>query len=257
MNKAFTLLAALSFSSMAAAGDPVVDKILDCMRANVPETTQIKEVQLTARDRGGGERTLKGRLFGMKENGKVRVMVRIEAPPDLARAAYLVREGDKADEMYVYVPSLNKVRRITGASVDGSLWGTDLSYNDIKQLQNAFAGGSIKAEGVQQIENRPVTVLYFTPRAQDQTRYSAVRSYVDQQSCVPLKVEFIEGKDVRKRMTVAAKDIKQGGKHWYAQEAQMVDVKDNTQTWVKILGVTNDAQLANRFFNASTFYIGG
>jgi len=241
----------------AAVVDSAAQPVLDCMRANVPETVQIKQVELTARDRGGGERTLKGKLFGMKEKGKARAMVRIEAPPDLARAAYLVREGDKSDEMYVYVPALSKVRRITGASMDGSLWGTDLTYADVKQLQNAFDGGTVKIEPQQQVENRPVHVLYFTPRAEEQTRYNGIRSYVDQQSCVPLKVEFVEGKEVRKRMTVAAKDLKQTGKHWYAQEAQMADLKDGTQTRIKIVGVTSDAKLASRYFNASTFYVGG
>lgn len=246
----------LGFSS-AALADPAVDKVLECMRGNVPKSIQIKDVQLASRDRSGGERKLKARLFGMNDKGKVRVMVRIEAPPDLAKAAYLVREGEKSDEMYVFVPALNKVRRITGASVDGSLWGTDLSYNDVKQLQNAFAGGSTKSEGTQQIEGRGVDVLYFTPRSEEVTRYSGIRSYVDQKTCVPLKVEFMEGKDVRKRMSVAAAAVKQSGKQWYAEEATMVDVKDGTQTTVKVLGVKNDVDLANRYFNAQTFYIGG
>ena len=248
---------AAAWSSSVAATDAAIEAALACMRANVPETVQIKQVELTARDRGGGERTLKGKLYGMKEKGRARAMVRIEAPPDLARAAYLVREGEKSDEMYVYVPALNKVRRITGASMDGSLWGTDLTYADVKQLQNAFDGGTVKAEAEQLVENRPVHVLYFTPRAEEQTRYNGIRSYVDKQSCVPLKVEFIEGKDVRKRMTVAPKDLKQSGKHWYAQEAVMVDVKDATQTRIKINGVSSDAKLATRYFNSSTFYVGG
>lgn len=241
----------------AHAADAALDPVLTCMRANVPESVQIKQVEITARDRSGGERTLKGRLYGMKEHGKARAMVRIEAPPDLARAAYLVREGEKSDEMYVYVPALNKVRRITGASMDGSLWGTDLTYADVKQLQNAFDGGTVKLEAPQQVEGRAVHVLYFTPRAEEQTRYNGIRSYVDQQSCVPLKVEFVEGKDVRKRMTVAAKDLKQSGKMWYAQEALMADVKDGTQTRVKVTGLTSDAKLSSRYFNSSTFYVGG
>ena len=38
------------------------------------------------------------------------------------------------------------VRRITGGQLDGQLWGTDLSYNDLKQLQNAFSGSQVTLE---------------------------------------------------------------------------------------------------------------
>jgi hypothetical protein len=249
------LMAALV--ALPASAETDAEKVQACMRANVPETVQVKTFEITARDRTGSERTLRGRLFGTKEGGRVRAMVRVEAPADLARAAYLVREGEKSDEMYVFVPSLNKTRRITGASMDGSLWGTDLSYADVKQLQNAFDGGTVKGEGEQKIEGRTVSVLAFTPRAEEQTRYNQIRSYIDAESCVPLKVEFIEGKEVRKQMTVLPKDLKKAsGKHWYAEEAQMADIKDGTQTRIKVLGVTSDSKLASRYFNPQTFHIG-
>ena len=252
-------VAALLLASASAAGaqTPVqnsAEPVLACMRANIPKTLQIKDVQLTARDRGGGERTLKARLYAHSEADRLRVMLRIEAPSDLARAAYLVREAENSDEMYVYVPALNKVRRVTGASVDGSLWGTDFSYSDFKQVQNAFSGGSVKLEGSKEIEQRPVNVLYFIPRKEDGTRYSGIRSYVDQKTCVALKVEFLEGTGVRKQLSVAAKDLVQSGTRWYAQEALMEDLKDKTRSRLKVVGVTNDKELPDRYFNSRTFY---
>src|ERR1051326_4161390 len=118
-----------------AAADPALDKILDCMRANIPPTVRIQTVEVTAFDRTGGQRSMRGRLFGMREDNRVRIMLRIEAPVDLAGASYLVREAAPADEMYLYLPSVNRVRRITGAALDGQLWGTDLSYNDFKRSE--------------------------------------------------------------------------------------------------------------------------
>jgi len=239
---------------VAAAAD--VAKITECMRANVPQTVRIQTVEVAARDRTGGERLLKGRMFGTRENDRVRVMLRIEAPPDLSGAAYLVREADPADEMYMYLPSVNKVRRITGGAMDGKLWGTDLSYNDLKQIQNAFSAGTTVAEADGQIEGRPVHVLRFTPRAQEPSRYATVRAHVDQKTCVALRVEFFEGGSVRKEATVPAKSLKQSGKLWYASEALMRDLKDGTQTTVRVLGVTSGDKLSSRYFNPTQFYLG-
>ena len=60
-------------------------------------------------------------------------------------AAYLVREASdpgKEEEMYVYLPALQKVRRITGAMKDSSLFGTDLSYSGPKRSRTCPRPGS-------------------------------------------------------------------------------------------------------------------
>src|SRR3546814_19418383 len=85
--------------------------------------------------------------------------MRISAPGDLAGASYLLRERDNGDEMYVYIPALSKVRRVSGAAVDGSLWGTDLSFADVKQLGNAFGGSDPKMGNDEVLDGRTEHVL--------------------------------------------------------------------------------------------------
>lgn len=256
MKRAILLLVTL-LAQPAFAADEAVNKVLDCMRANIPQTLRIQEFEITAVDRSKGERTLRGRLYGKNEKGLVRAMVKIMAPPDLANAAYLVREGKDRDEMYVYLPALNRVRRITGGSADGSLFGTDLSYNDIKQVQNAFSGGPIKLEKPEGIEGRPMHVMSMVPRADAQSRYNLVRAWVDQQTCVAIKMDFYENDTARKRLSASIKALKRAANHWYLEEAEMRDLKDNTYTTLKITGVSSGDKLADRYFNASTFYVGG
>ena len=255
LRKALVVLALGPVSALAA--DPELDKVLDCMRANIPQTVRIQTVEITAWDRTGGERSLRGKLFGTREGERARIMMRIEAPPDLANAAYLVREGTKSDEMYLYLPAAKKTRRITGASLDGQLWGTDLSYNDVKQIQNAFTGAeAVRDAALGKIEDRDVHVLSFTPRKDDGSRYRSIRTHVDAKTCVALKVEFLEPAGVRKTITVKPADLKQSGPHWYAADAEIRDVKNNTRTRVKVLGVTSGDKLANRYFSPQTFYLG-
>jgi hypothetical protein len=241
----------------ATAGDPALDRTLACMRANIPETVRIQTVEVRAWDRGGGERMLKGRLFGTREKDRARVMLRIEAPADLSGAAYLVRETDGGDEMHLYLPAVKKTRRITGASLDGQLWGTDLSYNDVKQIQNAFTGADVALApeaGVH--EQRPVHVLSFKPRAEDSSRYRLIRTHVDQKTCVALLVEFIDAGGVRKTLSVKPQDVKQSGSHWYAAEAEVRDLKNGTHTRIKVTGVKSGDKLAGRYFHPQTFHLG-
>ena len=251
-----SLWSALALWPLAASADPALDKTLECMRANIPPSVRIQTVEVTAWDRTGGERTLKGKLFGTRENERVKVMMRIESPNDLAGASYLVREGERSDEMYLYLPAVKRTRRITGASLDGQLWGTDLSYNDVKQIQNAFTGADAKLEPPAQYEGHEVQVLSFEPRKEDGSRYKTIRTQVDPKTCVALMVEFLDATGVRKTFSVKPQDVKQSGTRWYASNAEIRDLKNGTRTRLKVIGLTVGDKLAGRYFHPQTFYLG-
>lgn len=255
MKRAWLLLVGL-VAGPAMAADGAADRILECMRTNIPQTLRVQEFDLTSVDRGGGERMLRGRLYAMRDKELVRAMVKIKAPPDLNGSAYLLREGKERDDMYVFLPALNKVRRITGGNADGPLFGTDLSYNDIKQVQNAFSGGAVRVEKPETLDGRPVHVLAMTPRADAESRYDLVRGWVDQKTCVALKIEFSEKDVVRKRLLASAQSLKQSGPNWYVSEAEMRDLRENTRTVLRITGVSSGDKLSERYFNSSSFYSG-
>lgn len=252
----FAAVLCLIVGAQPALADERLDPVLSCMRANIPKSMQIKEISLTATDRTGGVRELRGRLYGMREDDRLRAMVKIAAPADLAGAAYLMREKAEGDEMYVYVPALQKVRRITGAGVDGTLWGTDLSYGDLKQLNNAFADGQTRFDGKGELGGRPVYLLTSLPTAGEVSRFAQIKVWVDQKTCVGLRAEFIEGETVRKRMEVDPASLRQSGTHWYPGEALMSDLKEGTKTRLRVLGLSSDVDLPGRHFNPSTFYLG-
>ena len=250
------LLIAGALPQRAAAG-PAEDKLRACMRANIPQTLRIQEFDLSATDRAGSTRLLRGRLFAKSENDKLRAMLRLVAPADVSGASYLLREGEKSDEMYVFLPALNKVRRITGASSDGPLFGTDLSYADIKQINNAFGGSAPTVEGSETLDGRKVQRLSVKPHAETGSRYSLIRAWVDESTCVALKAEFLEGATVRKRLVSPAASLTKSGSYWYPAQATMSDLKEGSRTVLKVTGVKSGDDLANRYFDTRNFYVGG
>lgn len=238
----------------APAGD--AEAVLACMRANVPQTLTVKDIALTASDARGSTRSMQGRLYASREKEKLRAVVRIAAPADLAGAAYLLRERDGGDEMYVYMPALAKVRRISGAAVDGSLWGTDLSYGDVKQISNAFSGAQATLEKDESVAGRATHVLSVAPSEAD-SRFSRIRAWVDAKTCMALRVDFLEGGTARKRLVIEPKDLQKSGNYWYASRLDMRDLAQGTHTELKVLGISADQSLADRLFNPGTFYHGG
>ena len=259
--KFWTMLLALIVAPAHAADS--AQTVLDCMRANVPPAVRAQDVELAATDRVGATRTLKGKLYALSEKTSsggslVRAMLKIDGPTSYAGAAYLVREAEEAarEGMFVYLPSVRRVRRVSGAFADGSLLGTNFSYNDLKLLSNSFVGSAAKLEGSEELDQRPVYRLTFKTVTGGGSPYSTVRTWVDQKSCVPLKAEFFEGNTVRKRLSASASALRQSGKYWYLSEVEMLDLKESTKTVLKLGNVTSASGLPGRYFSPELFYLG-
>lgn len=255
----------LSIGVRAHGAEPAAGEVLACMRANVPAAVSVQQIELTASDRQGAESKLRGRLYATREKeaggsrGLMHAMLRIDEPDHLSGAAYLVRETDDylRDGMYVYLPSIRRVRRVTGTFADASLLGTSFSYYDFKQISSAFGDLDPRSEPNQRIGERAVHVLRFSPLEGVESRYSLVRAWVDEKTCVPLRVEFYEGEKLRKQMSVAPAALVENGGRWYASEVEMQDLVEHTKTTLRVVDVRVADDLPSRHFDPNRFFLGG
>ena len=258
MKKSILLALALSVCTSAWADD--AQKVLECMRGNVSASLRVQDIELTSTDRSQGSRSLRGKLFALRETqndlSHVRVMLKVSAPENLAGSAFLLREATEVSEqgMYVYLPSVRRVRRITGEFADGALLGSDFSYQEFRQLQNSFQDLNSTLEPSEVIEQRPVYVLSSTPLAGSPSGNVRIRSWVDQKTCVPLKVEFYQNQSLQKVMTIPVSALKQSNQRWYPAEATIRDVRSGTSSQLRVLGVQSGGKIWKGTFEPSLFY---
>lgn len=252
-------LSTLVYGSASIAAD--ADKIVKCLRGNFPETISVRQVRLVTTDASGGSSIIAGRVYGQLEQresgrGLMRGTLMIEEPRNLYGASYLVRETDDylRDGMFVYLPAVGRVRRISGNFADGPMLGTKFSYFEFKQLINAF--GDLESQWVrnERIENRETHVMQFKPIEGVDTRYDKVTTWVDKQTCLVMRAEFSEGGKVRKLLTAPARSIQKSGDHWYHKELHMTDRSDGSKTVLTVEQVTVDDQLSSYRFHPKTFY---
>jgi hypothetical protein len=256
------LWVALALCAPAQAQDPV-QPVVDCMRANVPQRLSVKGLELISFDRTGGSRTLKGRLYVGRDKGAsgkelVSATLYVDLPGELKGAAYLVKETDDylRDGMFVYLPAVKRVRRITGTFADGALLGTNFSYFDFKQLQHAFSDVSAKYEAAAEVHGRPAHVLSYTVLPGAETRYTGGKLWVDQQACVVVKGEFHEaGGRVAKRFSSPPGALRQSGSTWYLAESEMQEPATGTRSTVRITKVDTQGAVPNRYFDPNLFYL--
>lgn len=250
--------------SGAAAASEGAQPVLACMDANVPQRLRIQDIELEATRADSPETTtLRGKVYVLREKNAdgssgVRATLRVTSPDYLAGAAYLVRQSESRgqDGMYVFLPSVKRVRRVSGEFSDGPLLGTNISYYDFKQMQHAVGDANAARERDASLQDRPVYVMTYTPSGAAGTQYSLVRMWVDQKTCVPLQVEFMEAGKLRKRMSGNAGAIRQAGDHSFLSEFRLDDLKDKSSTTVRLVAAQPGPELPSRLFDPKAFYLG-
>ncbi len=252
-------LAALTSLNVSAA--ITAEEIVKCMHKNFPTTVSIRSVELTTTDAAGTSSTMGGRVYAhLEPQPEGRALLRgtlvIEQPKNLYGASYLVRETDDylRDGMFVYMPAVGRVRRISGNFADGPMMGTKFSYFEFKQMANAFGDLSGTYLRTEQIEGRPTHVLDFKPMEGIETRYTDVTAWIDQPTCLISKAEFKTGNKIAKKLFAPAAGLRKAGEQWYHSEITMHDLNDDAKTVMKMDHVTTNEDLSRYRFHPKTFY---
>ncbi|MFA5938587.1 MAG: outer membrane lipoprotein-sorting protein [Sinimarinibacterium sp.] len=232
--------------------------LLACMRANVPEHGRIQDLELTTLE-GGASSQLKARLYGQERPERTSLTLQVRAPADLEGAAWLFRrsrgkDATSTDETFVYLPSVGKVRRVSGGAEDQSLFGTALSYEDVHQLLSSFRGGAMSLGPQTQIAGRPSRRLYVLAAPGAQVVYDKIVAEVDRESCVVLAAELYRNGHLRKRMSAAPESLRRLGPHWYPSLITVEDLQNGVSTELRVLQAELSPRLASRYFEPATFY---
>jgi hypothetical protein len=236
-----------------ASGEPAVDEVLACMRKNVPRTALVQTVELVAKDRAGQERSQRARLFAKRaDDGRGRLLLRIEDPPDLRGSAFLLIQKEKGNDMFVYLPELKKVRRVSSRNLRGKLFGTDFSYEDLEHLFAQGEHSELRRLPDAEKDGRAAFALEAVPGPDSGSAYGRVASLVDRQTCVPLEIAFYEkGEAPSKRILVDAARITKEGEVHVPRLVVVQDLARGTESRLETLEVAVDPELPDRTFSST------
>jgi uncharacterized protein len=178
-------------------------------------------------------------------------LVRFVSPADIkGTATLLVERSDSEDDIWVYLPALNKVRRLSAANKKSAYVGTDFSFGDIvgyrisdwkhKLLREELQGGVL----CYVVESLPADEA-----VQESSGYGKRLSWIDKQSHVAVRVDMWDTA-MQPLKTIVSSDIQPTGQPGKSQP--MVSEATNLQTGHKTV-LKFDEYKANQSVSASLF----
>ena len=235
-------------ASLALAAD-VPEVVRSCLDRNTPATTSAQTIELRARDRSGYEQVMQANVYWKRfPDEHSRILMHFNEPADVRGARFLIIENEPQNDMYIYMPGLLVVRKITSKRISSSILGTDFSYEDYERLHGILT--DLKAEQYPDdvLSGRPVYVVHSYP--DDTSGYEKIATYIDIETCVALKTDMFErGHRLRKTMSIDPAHIKKAGSIHVPRELLMRDVRDNTETLLIIQKIVTDIPLDDALFD--------
>ena len=229
MRKVFLYILLLLNGSLAAAAD-IPEDIKTCMARNLPESTSVQSLELRARDRTGYEKVLQADVYWKRgQDQQSRVLMHFNEPADIRGARFLIIQNEPQNDMYIYMPGLFMVRKITSKRISSSILGTDFSYEDYERLYGILTDLELEQYPDDVLNGRPVHVLNSYPDGN--SGYEKIATYVDIETCLALKTELFErGHRLRKSLSIDPAAIKQVDNINVPRELLMKDLRDKTET---------------------------
>jgi outer membrane lipoprotein-sorting protein len=154
------------------------------------------------------------------------------------------------DEMWIYLPTVEKATKIAGHMLRQSLMGSDFSYDDMTSNEKLKEMYEIELIGIDTIMDKECFHLEMTAKVPEVTYYRRV-TWIDKNSYIPIKSELYakSGKLMRETTITGFKKI---GKHNYPTNIKMVNkLRKDTYTELVLEDVKLDIKIPKRIFTKS------
>jgi outer membrane lipoprotein-sorting protein len=207
------------------------EEIQECVKKNAPALSSSQTVVMRAFDRAGEPTESRYRLLWKRPEGESgRLLLRVLDPPARRGSALLlVQKGERDADIYLYLADLRKTRRVTKKSLQGSMFGTDLSYEDFQRVQQMADESSVERGEDGEVGGRKVYTLVAKPR--EGSAYERAVSLVDQERCLIVRAEYYgSGEKPSKVLSVNQEKITKEDFGWLPREIRVDDLEEGTHT---------------------------
>ena len=190
--------------------------------------TQVGKLKMTLRNRSGqeSERQLEVRM--LEKDGGDKSVTFFHSPRDVKGTALLNHSKlNDADMQWLYMPSLKRVKRISGRSKSGSFIGSEFSYEDLSSQNYEEYTYNYLKEG--KLKGRGMHIFERFPKDKD-SGYKKQIVWADKKHYRIFKVEYYDRKGELLK-TMSNSGYKQHeGKHWRPKMVSMINHQTGKST---------------------------
>ena len=184
-----------------------------------------------------------------KSGGETANLIRFLGPEDIAGTGLLsIDKADGSTDQWLYLPALDRVRRISSERKGGRFVGSDLYFEDLQERKPSQDRHRLL--GKQTENDISCVVLESVPLDAGDSVYKKRISWIDPATAIVQRVDFYE-KDLDtpgKRWLLRSKKRNQG--YWTLTDSRMIDLASGHETRLVIDAALYDQKLPAKLFTS-------
>lgn len=195
---------------------------------------------------GGLERRRLFRIYQAERRDAEQVLIRFEDPVNIRDTGLLV--DSDSDNVWLYLPALDRVRRISSENRGGRFVQSQLYFEDLETRHPDEDRHRLLPDG--EYQGVTTRVLESVPVDPAGSVYTRRVSWIHPELLVPLRIDFYEGDEAPgKRLEVIRLDEIQG--YWTVTESLVTDLQRGDSTRITVDAIRYDIGLPESLFTTS------
>ena len=227
MNRGFaTLLIAVTLSVVVKTADNARAIVAEAQR-RTDAVSQRYEGLLQVFDAKGKVTDKRWTFDRLGAHGDSKAVLRFTAPAEVKGLALLVvNHPDRASDQWMWIPAIERDRRIALQDRSTRFFGTDFSFEDLEERDvNQF---DYTLLGDDSVDGAPSWKIQSTPKGAKVSQYTRSIVWIRKDTFAVARIEnFLEDRIVR-RLTYS--DFQQVQGIWTARQMEMADLRRDSRT---------------------------
>jgi len=198
-------------------------------------------------DKAGGKRVRELAIYSKDYDELIKTLIVFKSPADIEGTKFLSWENKGADDtQYLFLPALNRSRRIVSTQKKLQFVNTDFTYEDMqRRCPDKDTHSLVKEEAY---NGRMCYVVESIPVEKENSQYSKRVSWLDRESFVVVMTEFFNKKGkLSKRFSVEALEKRQD--IWTSMRTRMQDLDAKHETLLNIIEVKYNQGIGDEVFS--------
>ncbi len=182
------------------------------------------------------------------DDGETRSLIRFSKPADIAGTGLLTldRPG-QASNQWIYLPALDRARRIASSRKGGNFVGSELYYEDLQKREVDDDRHQVLGKG--KVGKIVTTMLESIPVDSDNSVYSKRISWIHAKILIPLQIEYFKAGHDQPVKRLKVKKIKKIQGYWTVLDSTMTDLKNGKKTRMATEAIQYDQDLPDKLFS--------
>src|SRR6185436_7489290 len=184
------------------------------------------------------------------------LIVRFQFPADIKGTSFLeIEHIDGDDELWIYLPALQKIRKLVSNNKKDSFLGSDFSYGDMLPPRvESYRHAILRSE---KIDGEDCYVVQSVPRSdnvRDDRGYSKKITWLRKSNLLEAKVEYYDLQEqlLKVQWVRQPKLLEPEQNRWIAQAREMVNVQTGHKTKLTFDVTDTSAQISDSLFSTRT-----